>query len=184
MAGDHGVLDERVPGGNQPDARRADVHPGARRKLEVFGDASVESEAQLGLLRIGEFQRVADAVVAFLVERGPREVVASIVAGCDVGAFHARFELAPGGNELDLAAGHRQPDDAGAVDRIVHARRHRRRFRRTPRRNERDPAPELGERELLHALPEVLRQRCACVDHEVELTKEVRAQLGVLLEEG
>src|SRR5207248_9647437 len=69
VAGDHSVLDERVPSGDQPDARRADVHPGARRKLEVFGDASVESEAQLGLLGIGEFQRVADAVVAFLVER-------------------------------------------------------------------------------------------------------------------
>jgi len=51
------------------------VHPGAGRELEVLGDAPVEARPSPDF-RIGEFQRVADPIVAFPIERGFREIVA------------------------------------------------------------------------------------------------------------
>ena len=48
--------------------KRPDADPGAGRELEVLGDAAVEHEAQLGIGFVGELQRVAELVIALLVE--------------------------------------------------------------------------------------------------------------------
>ena len=173
VAGDHGVLDERVAGGDQLHADRARVHPGAGDELEILGDAAVEDEAFLGRRRVGELHRVADAVVAFLVERSLGQVVAAEVAGRDVGALDAHLQLAAGGHELQLAAGRR----AGRSRRRARSGSARTtataRSRSSPRPRSSTSAPPFSAtRELLQALPEVLRQRRAGVEHHVQVAEE------------
>src|SRR5262249_25291149 len=59
LAGDDGVGDERRAGGDGADAELADRDPGARRELEVLGEAAVEDEAPGGLARVLEAAGVA-----------------------------------------------------------------------------------------------------------------------------
>ena len=184
MTGDDGVLDDRVRGGDQLHPHHADVHPSAAGELEVLGHAAIEHQAFCCVIGVGEFDRVADAVEAFLVERRLGEVGALVIAGRDVGAAHAHFALAAGRNELQLAACDRQPDHAGAIDVKVHRGRERRGLGRTPRREHLEVAALLllpGE--AREPVPQVLRQRRRGVEQHVEAAKEVAPQLGVLFEE-
>src|SRR5262245_30892261 len=113
MAGDDGVLHERIGRGNELHAHQADVDPGPGRELEILDHAAVEYDALGGVGGIGELDRITDAVEAFLVERGGSEVGPLVIPRRHVGAAHPDFELVAGGYELELAARHRQADYAG-----------------------------------------------------------------------
>ena len=68
-AGDHDVQRQRRESRQRRLAQGADMHPGAAGELEVLGDAAVEAQALLGMLRVDERSRIAKAEVAFVVER-------------------------------------------------------------------------------------------------------------------
>ena len=78
-AGQNHVAHERRALGDERRAQRPDADPGAGRELEVLGQAPVEQKALRGVGRVGELQRVADLVEAFLVEgfRGERQARAN-----------------------------------------------------------------------------------------------------------
>ena len=113
--GQHDVADQRRAGRDHAGAHGGEIDPGAGRELEVLADAAVEDEALGQIVGIGEFQRVADLVEALLVEGLARSFPASLpIAGRDVGALEAQFELVAIGHELDLHARRRQADHGPA----------------------------------------------------------------------
>ena len=112
VAGDHRILDQRVAGGDQLDADRAGVDPGAGRELEILGDAAIENDALRRIVGIGELDRVADPIEVLLIEGGLRQVRPLVIARHHVRPAHAHLELAGGGHELQLAFRNRQPDRA------------------------------------------------------------------------
>ena len=71
--GDDDVLRQVAEVRQQRRPQRADVDPRAGRELEVFGDASLEREAERGVARIDESDGVAHHVEPVRVERGLRE---------------------------------------------------------------------------------------------------------------
>src|SRR5258706_617484 len=120
MSGNYRVLDQRVAGGDQLDAHRADVDPGAGGELEVLDHAAVEHDAARRVGRVGELHRVADAVEALAVECRLGQVGTAVVTGHDVRPAYPHLELTGIGHQLELAARHPQADDAGALDPGVH----------------------------------------------------------------
>ena len=88
-AGQHDIAHQRREMGDEGGAQRPDADPGAGRKLEILGEAAVEQQALGRIGRVGEFQRIADLVEAFLVEGVGREFRRAPIAGRDVGAFAA-----------------------------------------------------------------------------------------------
>ena len=88
-AGDHRVAHERRAMIDEPRAQRAGADPGAAEKLEVLGDAAVEQQALARIGGVDELQRVADLVVALLVERVSGQIGPPPIAGRDVGALSA-----------------------------------------------------------------------------------------------
>src|ERR1041385_6418029 len=68
------VAPQRREVGEERGAQRADVHPGAGRELEILGDAAAEQQPRRGVGLVGEHERVAEPVIAFLVECLPRQL--------------------------------------------------------------------------------------------------------------
>ena len=55
-------------------AQRPDADPCAGRKLEILGDAAVEQQSFARIVRVDEFQRVADLVEALVIEGVARQL--------------------------------------------------------------------------------------------------------------
>ena len=68
-AGDDQVLHVWRETLEQAEAERADGDPGAGHELEVLGDAAVEAEAEVEVVRVGGDEGVAEAEIAFIVEQ-------------------------------------------------------------------------------------------------------------------
>ena len=74
--GEHDVAHQRCAMRDHLRTQRSDADPGAGCELEIFGKTPVEDEAFCPIVRILEFQRIADFVKAFLVERSLRSAPA------------------------------------------------------------------------------------------------------------
>ena len=89
----------------------ADADPGAGRQLEILRQPPLEDESLRRVVRIGEAERVAKAVEAFLVERGLGQLRIAPVSRRDVGPAQASLMLAADRRQLQLDArrGHADP---------------------------------------------------------------------------
>src|SRR5262245_23963561 len=94
----------------------SDADPCAGRQLEVLGDAAVEQKSFAWIIRVDEFQGVADLVEPFRIEGLAREMLLPPVARRNVRAAQTCFELAFIGNQLEFDAGGGQADIAGPIE--------------------------------------------------------------------
>ena len=74
VAGDDDVLRKAAGRRENPRAQRSDADPRAGGQLEVLGQPAVEDQALRRIVRIDEAHRVAEPVIAFLVERGGGQI--------------------------------------------------------------------------------------------------------------
>src|SRR5260370_503851 len=68
LAGDRDVAKMGSEMRDGPRAHRPDADPCPRRKLEILGDAAVEPESLVGIALVDPLQRVAEPIIALLVE--------------------------------------------------------------------------------------------------------------------
>ena len=108
---------------------------------------------------IGELQRVADLVVALLVEALRRLVGLLPVARRDVRPLAARSSsFSPSGTSLTSRPGRRQPDQAGAIDRPGGGEGERRGLGRAVAGDDQDALAGGAERGAVEAVPDVLAE--------------------------
>ena len=101
--------------GDEGCAQRSDADPGASGELEVFREPAVEQQALRRIVRVGEFDGVADLVETLGIEGVRGQLRRPPIARHYVVALQSRFELAFARDELEGDAGQRQPDIAGAL---------------------------------------------------------------------
>jgi hypothetical protein len=166
VAGHDDVLRDGGQQFHRLDAQRANADPRARHQLEIFRHASVEEQAFVRIVGVGEAHRVADHVEALVVEGRFRQVVALPVAGRDIGASNADFEFAAIRREFQFDAGRRRADVAGAIGLKVTVRGQRRRLGRPPRRHHRDRMARRLARQVCQNVPDILGQCRARVENE------------------
>ncbi len=159
--------------------QRPDAHPGAGRELEVLGDAAVEQQALAGIGRVGEFQRVAQLVVALVVERIAGVLILPPVPRRDVRAPEPRFELALVRHQLERDPRQRQADIAGPAGIPGAGKRGRRGLGRAETGDEQDALAGRFGRKRLEFVPALLAQRGAGVEQHLEPGEEVVAQRRV-----
>jgi hypothetical protein len=85
-------------------------------KLEVLGNPAIEQKSPAWIIRVDEFQSVADLVEPFRIEGLARELLLPPVAGRNVGSAQTRFELAFIRHQLEFDPGSRQADIARPVE--------------------------------------------------------------------
>ena len=108
LARDHGV-GQQGGGGQQGGADRADPDERAGVELEVLRDPAPEHQPGVQVIRIGQGNGVAGAVIATGVERGRGEIRLSVVPGVTIGPF-TRISYAPStGTSLTSAPGSGTP---------------------------------------------------------------------------
>ena len=182
MTGDHHILDVRCAGADHALAQRADTDPGAGGQLEVFCHPAVEQQALARIGRIGEPERVAHHVKAFVVEGHARQFFMLPVARRHARAAHPHFQLVTVGRELELHARHRQTDIAGALHHPIGEQRSRCGLGRAQAGDHRNALAEHLVTEPLHAVPDVLRQSRAGVHQHLQPAEEHFTQAAVTLE--
>ena len=90
-------------------ARGADNRPSAGRQFEILGNAAVEQQAFERVRGIGEFQRVADLVIALGIESAERERILAPIAGRDVRPAYRASSLPSFGTSLSPTPGEGRP---------------------------------------------------------------------------
>src|SRR6516225_5733156 len=104
-AGNHDVAHQRRAGCDETRAQGTDADPGAARELEILGNAAIEVEAGVEIVRLSRLERIAEPVEAFLVEGLAGQFHRPPVAGRHVRSPGTYFELAVARHELCLVAG-------------------------------------------------------------------------------
>src|ERR1700733_10978036 len=74
-------------------AQRSHANPGAGGEFEILRDAAVEDESFGGIVGVDREQRVAQAIEAFVIEDGARQIGLTPITGSDAGTAKARFGL-------------------------------------------------------------------------------------------
>ena len=155
------------------------MDPGSGEQLEVLADPPIEEQSPSRVGQIDELDRVADHVIALVIERLGGHVGLAPVTGKDVGALDAHFHLVGRGHQLERGARNRHPDHPGAYRAEVTVRRERCRLGGAPARHHQDPVAGCLDRQILERNPQVMRQRGARVEDEFQPAEEVVAQLLV-----
>src|SRR5262249_34255591 len=142
---------------------------------------AIEAKAAGRIALVHEGHGVAGDEIAFLVERLAGELGGAPVAGRDVRATHADFQLVAIRYELDLLAGQRRTNVSDLRVVPVEDKRARRRLGKTPAADHawRVVWP-LALRKFGKPVPEMLWKRRGGVEHSVEIGKETLAQGRVL----
>src|SRR5207344_3399992 len=83
-AGKNHVANEGSKMIDKAGAQRSDADPCARGKLEILRYPAVEQQSFAWIVRVNEFQRVADLVETLFIERVARQIVLPPVSGRDV----------------------------------------------------------------------------------------------------
>src|SRR5882757_8233251 len=159
--------------------QRPDIDPRAGRELEILCDAAVEQQAFPRIVGIGEFESIAEAIVALLVEGLRRQVRLSPITRHDARAAHACFELAIHRRKLKLEARCWQADVVRPVAGPRTYQSERRGFRGSEAREHQDLMTDGLKSKFLELVEHMLSQARTGVKHDIEVAKEGLAQRPV-----
>src|SRR5258708_7723704 len=104
VAGYHHVLHQRSAGCKDFQAKLTNVHPGAGRQLEVFGEAAVKKDSLPGVARAADLAPISSLKKSILIEDFPAELRTSPISGSHVWTFDSQLQLVFNRRQLDLGA--------------------------------------------------------------------------------
>ena len=125
------------------------------------------------IVGVDEFQRVADLVEALFVERLARELLLPPIAGRDVRAAQARFQLAFVRHQLEFDARRRQADIARPVEIPGAGERQRRGLGRAERGQKNNALAGGFDRELGEVVPGGLVEAGAGIEQHLQPAEEI-----------
>src|ERR1700722_8181244 len=161
------------------------AHPRPAHQLEILGDAAVETQPRIRIVRIDELHGVLGDKEAFVIERLLRFLRVAIVPLEDVRSLETQLEATVLiGNQLQRNLRQRHADVARSVDGLVGLGRGGRCLRQAPSGEHQWRLATNLFRELFERGPDLLRDGRSSVEDQIAIAEISALERLVLLHRG